>query len=129
MYDFFNPHKALVTRTGEVTYNEDSDPIQGPSTTFDVKGDAQPLYKGNALASLKQRLSEAGVDSEDAKRFYTNSVLRSADQFDKHTADTLIFNHIPNRKYYVFMEGDWNSGLEVDHNLYILVRMDYDAQR
>lgn len=130
MFDLFNPHCGTVVRHTEGTYDVNSDYTEGYRTKLSVRGDLQPLYKGNSLASKEQVILPAGANAEDSRRFYTKSKLRTVEQFDNTIADTISFKHIPNRTWVVFKEGDWGCGLDyVDHNCYVLVRLDQDAQR
>ena len=129
MFDLFNSHSATVVRHAPGTFDDNSNYVSGAITNFNVTGDLQPLYRGNALASNEQKLLPEGATSEDARRFYCTRELKTVDQFDKTVADVLTFNHMPAKQWYVWKAGDWNSGLEVDHGCYIIVRLDFDAQR
>lgn len=130
MFDLFTPHCGAVERYTEGTYDNNSDYTAGSKVKLSVRGDLQPLYKGTSMSSKEQVLLPAGANAEDSRRFYTKSKLRTVEQFDNTSADIISFKHIPNRSWVVFKEGDWNCGLEyVDHNCYVLVRLDQDAQR
>ena len=93
--------------------------VDGTPTPVIAEGSLQPFREGTSKVVLPE-----GTKTQDARLFYTKTLLRTEDEFNNTVADTTVIN---GATYEVFNSGDWNQfGLSVDHFRAILIRRDKD---
>jgi hypothetical protein len=95
--------------------------VDSPTTPVTTKGSLQPAVREGE----KRQIEARGFSSDDAKVYYTDTLLRTTSQFDKTNADrTTIKNHT----YEVLAVKDWDTfDTTLDHYEVLLVRKDLDA--
>ena len=113
-------HKLLLTRKADTkgewiagAYVEDESEDQ----ELEVVGSLQPYKKGTTTIDLPD-----GVYTNDIKIFYTRDDIKTADEFDKSSADTVEINGF---KYYAKMRME-QSGFPtvggINHNAVVFIR-------
>jgi len=114
--DLLSTHTLTFTRKAAAALGDDGRLTDGTTSSFCATGSLQPL-KG-----IQQNILPQGKTSADARRFYTKTEVKTADQFNRTPADETV---IGGRTYEVFTVEDWSGyGTDEDHYKCILLRKD-----
>lgn len=109
--------KLVFTRTEPNYYDDNGRPVEGLKTYFDAEGSLQPLKSGKDTVVLPE-----GVSAMESYVFYTQTELRTADQYTKALGDV---TSIGGRYYTVFMVADnSHTVLSLGHYKAVLIRQD-----
>ena len=106
-----------VYRISEGTSNPDGTYTPGGETTVDILCNIQPFRMGDVQKTLPE-----GLRAEDAVIVYTETLLRTVDQFDGTKADQI---ELDGRRYEALNVENWaRNGLRLDHYKAVFVRQD-----
>lgn len=118
MISLFNETTLTITRDdGDGYYDDSGQWSEGSVSTFDVIGSLQPYREGSAQRTLPE-----GLKSYDSQVYFTQSLLRTVNEFGETKADTAVIDSLT----YValFAKNYSRSGLIPSHYEVVFVKQD-----